>query len=295
MNEFTKIEWLVGNQVYVLTEEYVHLGNDGLALPPVRRLEESGPLQNGATDRGFRLEPRVIKLVLMLHATDLTEYWAKRRRLNKQFRPREAVSRLRFTFPDGSVRQIDATYDGELTLPSNEKTGFLHTVAVSLKAANPTFYDPAIESLNFQISVSGGSLTVPVSVPLYVGRSTLDQTIQHMYQGDWETSPVINVIGPVTGLKIEQLTTGKKLQFKADYVLNAGEILVIDTQYARSSVTVGGVSVLEQLTDDSDISGFALLPDPDAPDGVNELRVTGTAATAAMNVFIQYNNRYPGI
>lgn len=295
MSEVTKIELLVRNRVYVLTDEYVHLGNDGLGLPPVRRLEESGPLQDGATDVGYRLEPRAVKLLFLLSAADLPEYYQKRQRLLRQFRPRNEPTKLRFTLPDGSVRQLDVVYDGDLTLPSNDKTGLLHKVAVSLRAANPTFYDPVGTAVNFQVAVNSASFTVPVSVPVGVGTSLLDQTTQIAYEGDWKASPLITLIGPVTSPKIENLTTGEKLSFPG-LAINAGERLIIDTSYAGAHVVDGnGTTKLSTLSDDSDLTTFHLAPDPDAFDGVNDVRVTGTAATTQTAVYLSYNARYLGI
>lgn len=295
MREFTKIELLVRNRVYDLTAEYGHLGNDGLALPPVRRLEEAGPLQHGTTDLGFRLEPRTIKLVLLLAGDDIGDYYARRRRLLQQFRPRQGGAKLRLTLPDGSVRQIDVVYQGDLTLPSADKTGLLHKVAVSLRAPDPTFYSPVAVSVNFQISVSGGSFTVPATVPLSVGTSTLDKLTQVEYEGDWEASPLITVIGPVSDLLIENLTTGERLQFSG-LTLAAGKRLVIDTSYANASVVdESGASLLPYLTDDSDLTTFHIAPDPDALDGVNDIRVSGTAATAQTAVFLSYHPRFLGL
>lgn len=295
MSDVTKIELIVRNRVYDLTTEYTYLGNDGLALPPVRRLEEAGPLQDGTTDVGFRLEPRIIKLLFLLAGNDLSDYYSKRRRLLQQFRPREGASKLRFTLPDGAVRQIDVVYAGELTLPSNDKTGLLHKVAVSLKAADPVFYDPTGKNVNFQVSVSGGNFDVPLEVPLYVGTSLLDQVTQVEYAGDWKTSPLITVIGPVDNLLIENQTTGDKLDFTG-YSLAAGQRMVIDTSYANASVVGGnGNSLLQYLSDDSDLTTFALLPDPDALDGVNDIRVSGTSATAQTQVYLSYNERFLGI
>lgn len=295
MSEVTKIELLVRNRVYVLTDEYVHLGNDGLGLPPVRRLEEAGPLQDGVSDVGHRLGPRTVKLLFLLSADSPPDYYQKRRRLFQQFRPRDAATQLRFTLPDGSVRQLDVVYDGELTLPSNDKTGLLHKVAVSLRAANPTFYDPAGTAVNFQIAVNSSSFAVPLTVPVGVGTSVLDQTTQIAYEGDWKASPLITIIGPVTSLKVENLTTGEMLSFPG-LIINAGERLVVDTSYGGASVVDGdGVSKLSALSDDSDLTTFHLAPDPDAFDGVNDVRVTGTAATTQTAVYLSYNARYLGI
>lgn len=293
--ELTKIEWIVGNKVYVLSDEYVHLGNDGLASPPVDRQEEEGPQQDGATDVGFRLMPRNIKLILFFSGSSLSDYYAKRRRLTQQFRPREQASKLRFTLPDGEVRQIDAVYKSDLTLPSSDKAGYSHQAVVILRAADPIFYDPAVKNINFQISVSGNSFAVPLEVPWNVGTATLDQTTQVIYSGDWKTSPLITVIGPVEDLLIENETTGEKLDFDG-YTLSAGNRLIIDTSYANASVVNdAGASMLQHLSDDSDLTTFHLDPDPDALDGVNSIRVRGSSATTQTQVYLSYNERFIGI
>jgi hypothetical protein len=225
----------------------------------------------------------------------MSEYYDKRRRLMNQFRPRNDTSKLRFTLPDGSVRQIDVTYSGDLSLPSADKKGLLHKAVVSVRASDPTFYDPVAKNVNFQISVAGGNLDVPLDVPMYVGASTLDQTTQVAYGGDWKASPLITVFGPVTDLLIENLTTGERLDF-AGLELSAGETLIIDTSYARASVVDGdGNTLLSHLSDDSDLTTFHLAPDPDALDGVNDVRVSGSAATEQTQIYLSYHERFLGI
>jgi uncharacterized alpha-E superfamily protein len=52
---------------------------------------------------------------------------------------------------------------------------------------------------------------------------------------------------------------------------------------------------IANLTDYSDLATFRIAADPDAPSGVNSIRVTGSLSTGATQIFIQYHPRYSAL
>jgi hypothetical protein len=278
-----------------LTGVSIRLSEDGLGLPPVRRLVERGPAQNGDTDVGFRLEPRIVNMVLLIAEDDVTGYWASRRALQRMLAPSSVPLRLRIVLPTGETRQLDVAYTGGLTWDSSSRLVTAHQAGFQLRAADPTFYDPSGQSVVFAVPSASGAWTIPWEIPWGIGSSTINATQAVTNPGDWASYPIITVTGPITNLVITNLTTGDTLDFTG-HVIAGGTTYTIDTTPGAKTVTdQAGTRQIDKLTDDSDLATFRIAADPDAPGGVNSIRVTGSLSTGATQIFIQYNPRYSAL
>jgi hypothetical protein len=296
----TTLEAVVGGETFDLSDGLLraHLGNAGFGLPGVRRLQVRGPLQHGATDVGFRLEPRIIQLVLLAYGEDAQGYFDRRDELLYIFSPRDEAIKLRFTRPDGRVRQIDAFYQDGLGLDSSDRlAGFSQRVGVTLTCPDPTWYDPQTVTVNFGISAGSGAFDVPLTVPVQVGTSDLDQVKSVVYAGTWDAFPVLTVYGPVTDLVLVNQVSGDTLDFTGSSIA-AGDYYTIDTRYGSKRVYRNGAIAdnrIAELSTDSDLASFRLLRKPDAPGGVNAFQVTGSGANAQTAVYLTYNERFVGV
>ncbi len=276
---------------------YTYLGADGLGAAPRRRLSERGPQQNGETDLGYRLDPRVFNLAIQIEAADAGEFWDQRNDLIGWFAPYHAPI-MRFELKNGAVRQIDAHLVGDLMMPDdNEYRGTIQRVALQLKAHDPTFYDPVGKSSTFALGGGGDTFPVPHEVPHGVGASTIDQLNTITYGGNWLSFPqLIRITGPIEDCVITNETTGDKLDFTGTTIVG-GSHYDIDCRYGQKTVIdSGGVNRIADLTSDSDLATFHLAPDSaEAPGGVNSIRVTGQSVTEATAVTMNYFERYLGI
>lgn len=129
----------------------------GVGSAPVRRLSQRGPLQNGETDIGFRLDPRSINLVLAFAPATLALADAARDTLARIFGPRQSIPvQLRYTRDDAAVRQLDCYAVGMVDMPVTEedRVGVLQRVAVQLVAPEPLWYDPSLNTSALSTSVS---------------------------------------------------------------------------------------------------------------------------------------------
>jgi hypothetical protein len=118
----------------------------GIGSAPVRRLEERGPFQDGVTDTGYRLDARLINLVLNINGATRAATDGHRDTLGRIFSPAGgATIYLRCTRDDGEVRQIDCYATGMVDMPAELAARPLaaQRVGVQLKAPNPIWYDPA--------------------------------------------------------------------------------------------------------------------------------------------------------
>ena len=262
---------------------------DGVGLPPLHRIAERGPQQDGESDRGFRLDPRVVSLVLKVEGDTM---YIKRDALAGWMKPRNAAVALKWVRDDGAVRQLDAHYIEQLTLPSNVASRYFMKVPAQFKAADPTFYDPTLVHVGFAISLGAEEFAVPLVIPWSIGAAVLDSTTAVTYLGTWKTYPIITVDGPVDDLIITNQTTGDILDFTGDSVAVAKQ-RIIDLRYGHKTIVdETGANKIAMLTAASDISTWHLAAAPDALGGVNSINVTGDSGSAATAVRIDYYTRY---
>lgn len=308
--EYTALEVYVGGTSYNISNrtEYIHLGHDGLGMAPVRRFTQAGPLQDGETDLGFRLQPRVINLILNTLSRTRAEYWALREELLYIFTPRTTPINLRLTYkyydPEHAdavqapgetgyvkkMRQIDCYLTGGLTLPSDQKQGNFngHKIALELTAPNPLWYDPTELTITFGDSpYATGPLDDPLPVP---------------NAGTYKTYPVIELHGPLNDFVLTNTSTGDKLDFTGynipDFTPNptTGKV-IIDCRYGYKTVlNAAGTSLLPYLSTDSDLATFCMEANPTVTDGENVLTATASNdITTASYVIFKWFNQYTGV
>ncbi len=295
----TVLTAIVGPNSYNLTDGTYswRVMDDNLASPPVRRLEERGPLQHGVTDVGFRLDPRVFTLTLVLVGDTMSALNTLRKNLINIFKPLSSTPiKLNYALDNGDVRQIDCYLAGSLNMGGQGLNGYYsQTVAVQLKAPDPTFYDPTGVSINYGITTSGGTGSIPMAIPQIVGSPTVNQTTAISYTGTWPVNPTIIIKGPLTNPVITNLTTNEKLDLTGA-VLISSDTYTIDTRYGYKTIKdQAGVNKISLLSSDSNLATFHLDVDPVAPSGINNIKVVGSAAGASTQVYLQFNTRYIGL
>ena len=274
---------------------YLLTGIDGIAAAPVARIAERGPMQHGESDVGYRLQPRKIALALLARGGDDAAWFARRNTLMQIFRSTDDPLKLRITSGD-MVRQIDCHFNGamEMTPEVGLAPGW-QQVGIELYCPDPTWYDPTGASHSFLLG-GGGALAIPLSVPMQVGSSTIDQSIQVQYDGTWDAYPIITAVGPITNLLIQNTTLGDKLSFSG-VTIAAGDSYVIDCRYGYKTVTrtSDGANRIQDLTDDSNLATFRIGAHPKPLNGTNSIRVAASGLTTASAIYIQYNTRYVGV
>jgi hypothetical protein len=269
---------------------------DGVGMAPTKRITDNGPMQHGDTDLGFRLNARIIHLVLGLSGASRQDEQAKRAALLSLFRPRSYPIALRWTYDDGSMRQIDCHYNGDMSMPIQAGNGFAEKIGLTMRAADPTFYDPNAVLVSFGLGGGGHAFTVPSPVPTHIGASSLNQILQVKYPGSWLTYPyVIRITGPITDPVIANDTTGEMLSFSGT-ALGNGQYLEIDCRYGRKTVVdQTGANKISLLSPSSNLATFHLGADDEAPGGYNAIRARGININVASRIDIGYYVRYVGI
>lgn len=278
------------------------VGWDGLGLPDLTRHTERGPNQHGDNDRGFTLAPRYITLALSVvgegrtHAAAKADLLARYRRVRALVKPVEnGPLALRIYTDDGQMRQIDCHFSGDMKVRSTDQVHrYSQRLAVTLRCPDPTFYDPVAKTITLLPGAGAEGFEVPHSVPHAVGASKIDQTVLIQYGGEWRAYPWIRITGPVTDPVIENLSSGRRLDFTGTTIA-AGDWYDIELRYGAKTITDrDGTYQGGKLVDPSDVVDFAIEADPEAPGGQNLIRFTGDDSTGATRLDILYNERYQG-
>jgi hypothetical protein len=293
----TSITAIVNGVEYDLNDasRYLWMSDDGLGMAPLHRIVERGPQQHGETDLGFRLDPRTIKLVIGAFGTDDSDYWDIRRELLGIFTPTTNPIGLRFGLPNGDTRQIDVHVSGEFQIGSSDRKRIAHKIGMMLRASDPTFYDPTGQAYAFNIGGGSSGWTVATIVPSPIGSTNLAQSRTVTYSGTWRTYPTVKITGPITNPVVANNTTGEKLDFTGT-TITAGHYYLIDTRFGVKTVLDdAGANQYSKLTSDSKLNTFHLEVHPVAPNGANDIQVSGTSITSATEVSMTFFSRYIGI
>ena len=289
---------------YSLSDETLckWIGFEGLGMSPFHRLSERGPLQDGDTDRGYRLDPRKIRLILQSVSNTQDDWESKRAILEEIFKPSSTpiilkiVNTGKYQSPNTSTYQLDVHCYAPMDMPSVDMRVWHQRVIVELKANDPTFYDPAGDAYSFTIGGGSNTFVVPFEVPFTIGASTINANEAITNAGNVNAYPTIRITGPIDDCVITNNSTGEKLDF-TDVTIAAGHYYDIDLRYGHKTVMDddGTTNRIADLTDDSDLVSWHLGCDPDVVDGVNSITVTGSSCTEATSINMTWFNRYIGI
>lgn len=269
---------------------------EGFGAPPLQYVTDEAPFQHGDTVRSFRLQPRPIQFVVMQQFTSRAAYRAGRALLLDTMRPNRITDftnpgKLLYYLADGTKRQLDVVPETGpgFTPDQGGWRAWSFTEALRFVAHDPVWYDPQQYSVTF--AEVDPAWTFPVTFPITFGPFGAMTVVT--YTGTWEEYPTITITGPVTAARIDNLTANTKLEMNC--VIPAGNTVTINLHGRKTITRDDGVNLMGYLSGDSDLTTFALLPDPQVPGGNNQLRVTGSGTTGASSVVLTYYNRYYGI
>jgi hypothetical protein len=264
-----------------------YLGDQGFGMAPIQRITQRGPLQQGDTDVGYRLNPRVIQLPLLVEAMTMDAGYTARKGLVKIFTPANGAGILRVT-TDLYDRAILVVPMGGLDFNQDPQSGYHIRTVVQLRAADPTWYDPTIVNAAQTPTITGTPTPVPLTIPWTAGSSSINSTLNFTYDGDFISYPIISVTGPITDLLITHTTTGYTIGVTGTIVV--GDTWTFDLRYGQKTVTdQAGVNQIANLTSGSALADFAIIL------GTNTITVSGTTTTSASTVNITYYTRYTGV
>jgi len=269
---------------------------DGLGMAPLHRIGQRGPMQDGVTDVGYRLDPRTILLSIMAYAATPAQFHDRRQELIEILKPGKTIT-LKWIFATSSgarTRCIDCHCTGGLSLPSSGMIQQAFNDVVQLYAPDPTFYDPELTTVLPTSLYSAAGFTVPTVVPTSFGVTSILETIvfNHSDPGAWDIYPVATIKGPYTNCQIANQGTidwpsGNGV-INSGIAIAAGKTITIDFRYgAKSFLDEAGASVLDKWAGDK--ATFKIAP------GENSLRFFMAGIDSNTRIYLQFNKRYIGL
>jgi hypothetical protein len=283
----SEITWTRDGRVLELNKSpYFLVDHDGFGMVETPRIEDSGPLQDGTTDRGIKLPPRDLVLYIRIYAESFDDYYAKREELLRWFTPsgRPGIISL------GSKRAIAGYPIGGLGFEAENREGVTHSVAAVIHCSDPLWYDPEVKSSGFYAGGGQSVGVVPMSVPFTVGTSVMDITSGIDYRGSYEAYPVIRIYGPIDNPKIVNELSGAVIEF-ANTTIPSGDYYEINLAYGYKTVKdKDGNNQTNKVTEGSSLASFSLLPV-----GSNPLTVTGSSISGTTYVEISWNAKFIGV
>ena len=145
------------------------MSEEGYGMPSIDYISQKAPLQHGETMYDYRLQPRIIQLLMRENACDRQGYWDARANLlnmlrpNRQFLNQFELGVLRKILPDGSKRDIKCLIQEGPAFPSGDlgrwdKRAVMDTLRFI--CPDPTFYSPTLQEIGWA-SVDSSHLVLP--------------------------------------------------------------------------------------------------------------------------------------
>ncbi len=307
---------------YILHDEGIRwvMSIEGTGMPSINYITQQGPFQHGSTLLDYRLQPRVVQMVIRHNYIGRQQLYSGRQQLLDAIRPNRQVPGqlrtgvLRKYFSGKAALDLDVMVEQGPNFQPREFDKWdewsLQEV-IRFIAFNPIFYNSAIETHDFintdTTPGEGGSgddpnltqLVFPISFPIHFNRNigapgggggegggADPQVID--YIGTWFEYPTIILTGPLgSPIIIENTTTGEMLRL--NYDIQPGETVTIALTYGIKTVissTMGNViGFLDPL---SDLGSFHLEP------GTNNFVTSIVGQDSNSVVQFQYKNRYIG-
>jgi hypothetical protein len=269
-------------------------GAIGWGIPPITRITQRGPFQNGDTDIDFRLNPRIINLPIVVPCESYEVYADARVQLGTLFTPGNDTATLRQyinTFPFAQDQSINVKIAGA-TMDSTPNDFNLRAV-IQLRADDPTWYGTAQQIFQITNTQFGTPTPYPKPYPVPYGAYSVNNVLTFAYNGNVVSYPILQCIGPLTNLVISD-GAGRTIEFTN--TIPALNTWTVDLRFGRKTITdQNGVNQFASLSINSDIVNFGLYPDPVFPSGLQTFSVSATATTNDSIVNMYYYNRYIGV
>ena len=286
-----------GNDRYNLSDKFRLTNRGNFGLSAVEYITQANS-QVGERVISYRLPPRLIQLTLYAKAVfDMSQWWANRAELIELLSPaRTEQLSLVAHLSNGSRRAIDLKYESGAEFPGADASALSSKhleLPLTLIAHNPLWYDSFDTELTFAVS-GGVDLFFPFDFPkLFDGEGSYFESADLAYNGNtlFRTYPTITLTGPFESVRLVNTATNARVRLVGSVA--TGESRVINLgETERSIVDGNGDNRFYELSDDSDITNFYIVPNPG---GVQKISVNFTGDDGNTDVSLSYNARYLGI
>ncbi len=279
-----------------LEDPYFVYGASGIGIAAAEHLTTRLTYQDGERFEAALYDPREVQLGIDILADTAEQLPALRDALYRMLAPIGQGCRLRRVREDGSEREIVARLVGALDMPREARQSGCHQrVVLTLRCAQPHWYDPVVTLWVYDVSSALGTWRYPLGFPAGFGTSVVARDEVRTYPGQIDVYPEIRVTGPAAAFEIENVTLGTMLDLSA-YTVAAGEVVTISLQGDQKTINSSDAgNILQYLSEDSDLGEWCIAAHPRAANGRNHVRVYVENATNATEVVIQFNTLFAGV
>lgn len=267
-----------------------------LGAPPTQFATRQGYKQHGVTEIDYTLQPRDFDLEFWrAPACDRLTYWSNRAELLDFLRPnRNGPMVFTITREDHTQRSLHIRATPGAQFPGQQANDWNIRETLSFTAFDPIWYDPAVTTYT-PASSSPTQLVFPITFPIQFGAGGLQFLQAVTYGGSWKSYPTLTLSGPYTAVTIENSVIDAAVFLTVSIL--AGEQRIITLTPGQQTVVDGlGANKFGDLGPLSDLVNFALMPDPEAPGGVQTVSIIMIGGSAGVSsASFSYQNRYFGI
>lgn len=269
------IETFDGNELFFTGDDVRLLAYGNLGAPPTDFITRKGYKQNGVTEVDYLLQPRNITVELWQSGEcDRQTYWDNRKALHDFLRPNRNGP-LTFTIrtPNDDLRSIVVRADPGMVFPSQTTNNNWNIdEQFDFIAFDPTFFNEALTDLVLSAATQL-QLIFPITFPITFGTSDEFLTTGVIsYAGTWKSYPTITLEGPYTRAVITNQATGTTV-FMSVPILAGEQRIIVLTPGAQSITDANGNNKFSDLGVGTNLINFALFPDPEVPDGEQEITI----------------------
>lgn len=274
-----------GDTLLLIREDVKLLAYGNLGAAATSFITRRGYLQDSETEIAYLLNPRTITVELWHSpACDRQDYWDIRKELHDFLRPnRNGPLTFILQTPNGDERAIIVRADPGMTFPSQQNNNNWNVQEqFDFIAFDPLFFNFAQAVISMS-STTQVQLVFPITFPISFGTSDIFLTTATItYLGTWKSFPIITLDGPYTRAVITNAQSGAVIFMSVAIAI--GEQRIIDLTPGSQSITDGnGVNKFSDLGVGSNLVDFAILPDPEAPDGLQTITVQLVGGTGGVS------------
>lgn len=174
-----------------------------------------------------------------------------------------------------------------VNLPENTRQGLVQPFELICKIKDPALYSATLSTVSTQpgaFTVTGGSAAYSFGYPIAYGATNITAQSSTDNQGDIAAYPQsIQVFGPINNPKFINTTTGEFIQVNTN-LSSSANVLRISYNETELSVEVDGISVLNQVSNDS--TYFKV------PPGLSNFSLSGSSTSSDSYAVMTYYESY---
>jgi Phage tail protein len=243
--------------------------------------------QHGNTPNYSLMEPYEGELIFIIRTGTLIpeEISQERRNITNICNPLNGTVKMTVSLNDGSTYHRDITFSSAPVFPVGfeNRNREWQKVQLLYTANNPFWYAESeiIESFQGVEPLFQLPFTMSSTTPIIFGNVIPSNIATN--EGQVDAPVVIEIKGACVNPRIENETTGEFIAFK-DLIMDANDVLVIDTTFGKKKVELNGVNVFNKLDFSSTFFNLKI--------GENAIDFTDETSSTTTTIHFIYKNLY---